>query len=75
LSRVLSQKGATTHLDQSYTRNPKGMITQITSPQPGNSWTYAYDGMDRLSSATSDVPADSRSFAYDDADKGNPPLD
>jgi RHS repeat-associated protein len=44
------------------------MITQVTSPQPGNSWTYAYDGMDRLSSATSDVPADSRSFAYDDAD-------
>jgi RHS repeat-associated protein len=68
LMRVLSQKGATVHLDQSYTRNAKGMITQITSPQAGNAWTYAYDGMDRLATATSTIPADSRSYLYDDAD-------
>jgi YD repeat-containing protein len=69
LTRVLSQAGATLHLDQSYARNPKGLITGITSPQAGNSWSYGYDGMDRLIAATSDVTADSRSYAYDDADK------
>jgi YD repeat-containing protein len=65
---VLSQKGATLHLDQTYARNPKGLITGITSPQVGNSWTYGYDGLDRLISASSDVTADTRSYGYDDAD-------
>jgi YD repeat-containing protein len=68
LTRVLSQNGATVHLDQSYVRDAKGLITRITSPQVGNSIAYTYDGLDRLITSDSDTNADDRSFAYDDAD-------
>lgn len=69
LTRVLSQRGATLHLDQSYVRTARGLITQITSPQAGNDWTYGYDGLDRLVSADNDNGiVDDRVYAYDDAD-------
>jgi YD repeat-containing protein len=38
-------------LEQSYARTPKGLITAITSPDPARSWTYGYDGLDRLITA------------------------
>jgi YD repeat-containing protein len=66
---VLSTKGATVHLDQSYARNPKGLITSITSPQLGNGWTYTYDSRDRLIAADNDNgTTDDRSYGYDDVD-------
>ena len=69
LSRVLTVKGATVHLDQSYARNAKGLVTQITSPQLGNGWIYGYDGLDRLISADNDNgTSQDRVFAYDEAD-------
>jgi RHS repeat-associated protein len=69
LSRVLSSKDSTTHLDLTYTRNPKGLITSIASPTVANSWSYAYDGLDRLISANNGAgTVDDRTYAYDDAD-------
>jgi RHS repeat-associated protein len=51
------------------TRNPRGLITQITSPTLGNGWTYGYDGLDRLIAADNDNGVlDDRQYAYDDAD-------
>ena len=51
------------------TRNPKGLITAITSPVPGRSWAYGYDGLDRLISANNGAgTANDRSYAYDDVD-------
>jgi RHS repeat-associated protein len=45
------------------------MVTSIAALQPGRSWTYAYDGLDRLLNADNQSgTADDRSFAYDDAD-------
>jgi RHS repeat-associated protein len=66
---VLSTNEATTLLDQSYTRNAKGMITATTSPDVGRSWTYGYDALDRLISADNqNGTADDATYAYDDAD-------
>ena len=69
LTRVLSSNGATTLIDQNYTRNQKGMITAIASPDTSRSWTYSYDGLDRLILAdNANGTADDRSYAYDDID-------
>jgi RHS repeat-associated protein len=56
--------------DETYSRNDVGMVTSIAALQPGRSWSFAYDGMDRLLTADNlaGVNADDRSFAYDDAD-------
>jgi YD repeat-containing protein len=45
LDRVLARKDGQTLLDLSYTRNAKGQVTGITSPDAGRSWTYAFDGL------------------------------
>jgi YD repeat-containing protein len=45
------------------------MITATTSPDVGRSWTYGYDGLDRLISADNqNGTADDATYAYDDAD-------
>ena len=45
------------------------MITAITSPDVGRSWTYGYDGLDRLIAADNqNGVSDDASYAYDDAD-------
>jgi YD repeat-containing protein len=45
------------------------VITAITAPDPARSWTYGYDGLDRLITADngSGITED-RSFAYDAVD-------
>ena len=69
LTHVLTVNGAATLIDQSYTRNPRGQIVSIASPQAGKSWAYGYDALDRLiTAANSNTPAESRTYAYDDAD-------
>jgi RHS repeat-associated protein len=69
LTRVLSTNGATTLIDQNYARNAKGMITAIASPDVSRSWTYGYDGLDRLILADNgNGTADDRAYAYDTAD-------
>jgi RHS repeat-associated protein len=69
LTRVLSTNGAVTLIDQTYTRNAKGMITAIASPDAGRSWVYGYDGLDRLISADNqNGTTDDSTYAYDDAD-------
>ena len=66
LTRVLTSNGATTLLDQNYTRNARGMIKAITAPEAGRSWTYGYDGLDRLISADNqNGTADDATYAYD----------
>jgi uncharacterized protein RhaS with RHS repeats len=46
------------------------MVTSIAALVAGRSWSFTYDGMDRLITADNlaGVNADDRSFAYDDAD-------
>ena len=52
-----------------HTRNTKGMITAITSPDATRSWTYGYDALDRLITAdNANGTGDDRAYAYDDAD-------
>ena len=69
LTRVLSSNGATTLFDQTYTRNSKGLITAIASPDASRSWTYGYDGLDRLILAdNANGTADDRAYAYDGTD-------
>jgi YD repeat-containing protein len=45
-SKVL--RGASVLQEQSYARTLEGLITAITAPDPARSWTYGYDGLDRL---------------------------
>jgi RHS repeat-associated protein len=69
LTRVMSVNGAVTIFDQTYTRNAKGLITAIASPDAGRSWIYGYDGLDRLISADNqNGTTDDSTYAYDDAD-------
>jgi len=69
LDRVLTSNGATPLLDQTYTRNAKGLITAIVSPDASRAWTYGYDEIDRLILADNGVGSDDdRTYAYDDAD-------
>lgn len=48
LTRVTTSKGATVLLDDQYTRDYAGHITAITGKTAADSWTYLYDGADRL---------------------------
>ncbi len=69
LDRVLTRRDGQTLLDLSYTRNAKGMVTAIASPDPTRAWTYSYDVLDRLVSADNlGGTEEDRSYAYDDAD-------
>ncbi|MEI7932103.1 MAG: toxin TcdB middle/N-terminal domain-containing protein, partial [Alphaproteobacteria bacterium] len=69
LSRVLTQKDGQTLLDQSYSRNARGLVTAISSPDPTRAWAYGYDALDRLISADNlGGTAEDRTYAYDDAD-------
>ena len=69
LNKVATAKAGVTHLDQTYVRNPKGMILGITSPDTASAWTYGYDDQDRLISANRGLgTTEDLVFAYDDAD-------
>jgi RHS repeat-associated protein len=46
-----------------YTPDPAGLVTQVTSPFPNESWTYDYDNLHRLTAATGD---NSQTFQYDE---------
>ncbi|MFB9978214.1 RHS repeat-associated core domain-containing protein [Mesorhizobium kowhaii] len=51
LTRVKTEKGATVLLDDQYARDTLGRIIAITGRTPADSWTYVYDGADRLTSS------------------------
>ena len=51
LTRVTTKKGTTVLMDNQYTRDKLGRIKTITGLTPSDSWTYAYDDLDRLISA------------------------
>ncbi|MEI8180322.1 toxin TcdB middle/N-terminal domain-containing protein [Aestuariivirga sp.] len=69
LTRVLTRQNGQTLLDLSYTRNAKGLITDVSSPDSTRAWRYGYDALDRLVSADNQGgTVDDRSYGYDDAD-------
>ena len=52
LNGVVTSTGAPTPaIDQTYTRNAKGQISNIRSSRTGSNWDYYYDGQDRLTYA------------------------
>jgi len=52
-------------VDIGYTRAATGRIEAVSSPIPGESWSYAYDGLDRLTQATNTADGTlSQSFGY-----------
>jgi RHS repeat-associated protein len=66
LTGISTTSGGTKVQDTAYTRDAKGKITRATSPFPGESWTYAYDDADQLTSATAGAgAAASQTVAYD----------
>jgi RHS repeat-associated protein len=66
LTSLTTTVGATTLQDLSYARDMHGRINGVTSSQPGESWSYGYDDMDRLLTATNITDSLlTQSFAYD----------
>lgn len=66
LTRLLDVKGVATIADHQYQYNTASQITQIA--EPGNTRSYGYDTVDRLTSATYTNPLQaSESYAYDSA--------
>jgi RHS repeat-associated protein len=74
LANTYMYRAGVTVMDQTYTRNAKGMITRIAAKSSGaadlaRSWSYSYDGLDRLYYADNDNgTADDRWYGYDAAD-------
>jgi RHS repeat-associated protein len=66
ITGISTTLGGTTIQNLVYTRNNKGRITQVTSPFSDEGWTYAYDELDRLTSATNTSNAShNQTLAYD----------
>lgn len=66
LTGIQTTSGAATIQSLSYVLDPTGLVQQVTSPFPGEGWSYIYDDLYRLTSATStSMPANSQTFAYD----------
>jgi RHS repeat-associated protein len=69
LTSLTTTVGATTLQDLSYARDTHGRINGVTSSQPGESWNYGYDDMDRLLTATNTTDSLlTQSFTYDRTD-------
>ncbi len=69
LNRILTTQGATALLDLTYSRNARGMVTGVASPDSLQAYTYSYDDLDRLILADRLAGTNfDRSYAYDDAD-------
>jgi RHS repeat-associated protein len=64
LERLQIARGGASLLDLTYARNPRGLITRVTSPDPAESHSYAYDEHRRLLSA-SQTGGPTQSFSYD----------
>lgn len=68
LTGIQTKSGANVVQDNKFTRDASGKITKVTSPFPDESWTYAYDEADQLTSATADTgTANNQSVSYDAA--------
>lgn len=52
LSRVVTQAGATTLQDITYSRAATGRIASVSAVRAEDNWSYTYDHLDRLLSAT-----------------------
>jgi RHS repeat-associated protein len=75
LSRAYLIQGTVVPFDLRYTRNAKGMITGVANYVTGGaydatrSWTYTYDGLDRMYYAVNlGNAAETRYYEYDNAD-------
>ncbi|MFI5728708.1 RHS repeat-associated core domain-containing protein [Kribbella sp. NPDC051587] len=65
---IKTTSGATAVQNTTLTRDDSGKIMQAESPNPGESWTYSYDGAGQLTSAVSGTSvADNRTFNFDAA--------
>jgi len=66
LTGIKTMSGATTVQDNTLTRDATGKITKVTSPFADESWTYAYDEADQLTSATNGAnTANNQTLSYD----------
>ncbi|MEM9633745.1 MAG: HNH/ENDO VII family nuclease [Pseudomonadota bacterium] len=69
LLSISTKSGSTTLFEESYNRNAKGLISEVTSNRPNGDWQYGYDTANRLTSATNLNNADyTQTFRYDAAD-------
>ncbi len=68
LNRVQTLRGATALQDLTYARAATGRISSVSASNAIDTWTYAYDDLDRLLSATNaGNSALSQTFTYDAA--------
>ncbi len=66
ITGITTTTGATMIQNLAYTRDAKGLITQVTSPVASEGWTYARDELEQLTTATnSSSSTDNQTLAYD----------
>ncbi len=66
LSAIETKTSAATIQDRSFTRDDKGLISEVASPRPQDVRTYARDEADQLTSATgAATPVADQTWAYD----------
>jgi RHS repeat-associated protein len=66
LDSITTSRGAVRLQDLSYQRQRDGKVTAIASAFTGESWSYGYDPLGRLTRAASvTVPGEEQTFSYD----------
>jgi len=67
VENINTVKNSTVHQNLVYTYYPDGMIQTVTSPKSMESWSYAYDDLNRLLTGTNvDTPSLTQSFTYNE---------
>lgn len=67
LENIHTVKDTTVHQDLTYQYYPDGMIESVASAKPMESWSDAYDDLNRLLTATNaDTPGLNQTFQYDE---------
>src|SRR5262249_29146247 len=65
MSSISTTSGASTIQNTTYTRAADGDVTQVSSSFADESWTYAYDDRNRLTSATDTTTNQTQTLVYD----------
>ncbi|WP_168206218.1 RHS repeat-associated core domain-containing protein [Labrenzia sp. PHM005] len=68
LFAIVTANSSETLFTETYVRDNKGLIKEVTSNRPHGNWTYGYDGVDRLTTITNSTADYNQTLAYNAAD-------
>ncbi|MGV2974288.1 RHS repeat domain-containing protein [Roseibium alexandrii] len=68
LFAIVTANSSETLFTETYVRDTKGLIKEVTSNRPHGNWTYGYDGVDRLISVGNSTADYNQTLTYNAAD-------